>query len=244
MRNVSYKTQLIDLLHQAHEIEHSTLAEQSETQRAANGSFKRWAAKDVIAHIAYWRERLTKNLAAQRRGEKAEGAEEFDEINAQVFEKNRDRTIDEIATEAERVFASFIAQVNEFSNEELTDPRPFGWYRERPLREAIQGNSYEHPLIHLSYFYLENGNAARAQQIQERMAANLRELDHSPGARGAVDYNLACFYALSGEPAKAISLLRGAFAARPDLLEWSKQDTDLDSLRMLPEYEALYSVSE
>ena len=55
-----------------------------------------------------------------------------------------------------------------------------------------------------------------------------------------VRYNLACYYALAGETARAIETLRDALHLHPDLLGWSKEDTDLASLRDDPNYKALY----
>ena len=54
-------------------------------------------------------------------------------------------------------------------------------------------------------------------------------------------YNLACVYALSGLKDKALPALKEAFALNPGLLEWSKQDSDLNSLRQEPEFLALFS---
>ena len=53
-------------------------------------------------------------------------------------------------------------------------------------------------------------------------------------------YNLACFYALNGMGKEAIEKLKVAFKERPELLEWSKQDSDMDPLREMPEYQALF----
>ena len=54
-------------------------------------------------------------------------------------------------------------------------------------------------------------------------------------------YNLACFYATTGQPDKALPLLPEALRLRPDLVEWSKEDSDLDTLRDMPAFQALYA---
>lgn len=41
--------------------------------------------------------------------------------------------------------------------------------------------------------------------------------------------------------ARAIEELRKSLQLSPQLVEWSKQDTDLDSLRDDPAYQALYA---
>ena len=39
---------------------------------------------------------------------------------------------------------------------------------------------------------------------------------------------------------QALALLPEALRLQPDLVEWSKEDTDLSSLHDLPAYQALY----
>jgi adenylate cyclase len=53
-------------------------------------------------------------------------------------------------------------------------------------------------------------------------------------------YNLACTFALLDERDRAIDLLeRYALVMRPQFVGWIKNDTDLDSLREEPRYQAL-----
>ena len=77
----------------------------------------------------------------------------------------------------------------------------------------------------------------------EHQAGGMLALDNSDEARGAVSYNQGCFWALAGQPDRAIALLRSALALRPDLIEWSQQDTDLVSLRDLPDFQAIYTAN-
>jgi tetratricopeptide (TPR) repeat protein len=53
---------------------------------------------------------------------------------------------------------------------------------------------------------------------------------------GVVQYNLACHYALAGETETAIKKLREALELNPELAEWSKEDSDLASIREEPGY--------
>ena len=65
-------------------------------------------------------------------------------------------------------------------------------------------------------------------------------LDNAQSWQGTTLYNLACFYALNNQPRPAMQKLRQALKLNPDLIAWSKEDSDLDALRALPEYQALY----
>jgi hypothetical protein len=46
-----------------------------------------------------------------------------------------------------------------------------------------------------------------------------------------LQYNLACYAALAGQPERALEHLQIAFAKRPESREWAKTDSDLDSIR-------------
>ncbi|MCC7419008.1 MAG: redoxin domain-containing protein [Planctomycetaceae bacterium] len=54
---------------------------------------------------------------------------------------------------------------------------------------------------------------------------------------GAATYDLACAYALSGDPKKSLTTLENAYALGFDNLEHYATDGDLASVRELPEYE-------
>jgi hypothetical protein len=72
------------------------------------------------------------------------------------------------------------------------------------------------------------------------MAETLMGIEESPGWQGVAVYNLACFYALSGQRDNAISGLQDALRLNPALTDWSKQDPDFDSIREDPAYLAIY----
>ena len=55
-----------------------------------------------------------------------------------------------------------------------------------------------------------------------------------PDDRGTAAYNLGCFYALLGRAVDAGPLLRAAFWLEPELREWARQDSALDSIRGSP----------
>jgi hypothetical protein len=52
--------------------------------------------------------------------------------------------------------------------------------------------------------------------------------------------DLACFYATTGQSDQALALLPKALRLQPDLVEWSREDSDLTSLHNLLAYQALY----
>jgi len=56
-------------------------------------------------------------------------------------------------------------------------------------------------------------------------------------------YNVACFYALEGEPVRAIACLEGASGAGFAHPEWIENDPDLDSIRDDPRFVELMTGS-
>jgi len=53
------------------------------------------------------------------------------------------------------------------------------------------------------------------------------------------NYNLACYYALSGRNEKAMVYLKQALENNGPMKKWAREDTDLDSLRNEPGFEFL-----
>lgn len=83
---------------------------------------------------------------------------------------------------------------------------------------------------------------ARASALHQRLAEATVSLGDDD-SRGAADYNLACFYAKTGQKEPALALLPGALKLTPRLVAWSKEDPDLVSLHGAPAYQALYAAT-
>jgi len=53
------------------------------------------------------------------------------------------------------------------------------------------------------------------------------------------NYNLACYYALSGDKEEAMDYLKRTLENNSSMKEWAREDTDLDSLKNEPGFEFL-----
>ncbi len=235
-----YKSRLLQLIERAHAEEQALHARLTEAERNAPGSPEHWAVKDLVAHIAYWQDRAAERMVAAKRGETPETFDEFQDLNAQNFEASRHKTWAEVTAWAERAYAQFHAAAEALSEDELTQADRYAWRKGAPLAQMVMGNGCSHNLLHLAQNLAERGDMKQAAAMQEWLAQALIELDDSPANRGTALYNLACFYATTGQPAKALPLVKESLHLRADLREWSKQDTDLDSLREKAEFKALY----
>jgi quercetin dioxygenase-like cupin family protein len=63
-------------------------------------------------------------------------------------------------------------------------------------------------------------------------------LDTHPGSP-SLHYNIACVYARQGRSDQALESLRAAVQLLPETARWAKEDSDFESLREDPEFQAL-----
>jgi len=217
----------------------------SAEQRMTSGAVDHWSAKDVLAHFTEWVTRLVSDLELAAQPDALHEApstyDDTDAANAEIFAQHHGRTWEEILAQMEDTFSAVRAYALAATDQEVDDRQPIPWREDRPLWRTLVGTAVEHPLLHLGYYHIGNGNLAEAARLQQSLAARLLDLDDSPSWRGAQIYNLACIEALSGEDGTSLSHLAEAFRLAPELIEWSKQDPDLAGLRQKPEFQELYA---
>jgi tetratricopeptide (TPR) repeat protein len=231
------RTRLIQLLDLSHSFQQQLIADLEPVERDTNGTWEDWSVKDELAHVIAWQLNSLARLAALIHAEPVPDFNDYETIDRAIYRTNYGRSLAEIAAEGERAHADFVALIQSLSEEDLTRPARFSDQETRSLAAQIMGNGFEHPTVHYADYYRRRGRLDKATQLYEASAAAVADW---PEWHGLARYNLACFYALSGQSDKAIHELREALHLRPDLLEWSKQDTDLAALHDDPAYQALY----
>lgn len=88
-----------------------------------------WSIKDIVAHLTGWRRRSVRRFQALLHHEPdfsppwPPELREDDEINAWIYESNRDRPLTEVLSESREVFQQLVAALDTFSEEELQDLR-------------------------------------------------------------------------------------------------------------------------
>jgi hypothetical protein len=108
-----------------------------------------WTRKDVVAHLGAWEHRFVDLLERLRRGEWPEDEVETDELNARLFEANRDRTLADVMRRETADWDRFVDAVEGMTDDELFDPRHFGWTQGDPFVEWVTANANEHVAEHL-----------------------------------------------------------------------------------------------
>jgi len=221
------------------------VASLSAEQRMEIGAVNRWSAKDALAHFTEWTTRLASDLELAAQPDALHKVptnyDNIDDANAEIYAQHHGRAWEEILAQMESSFSTVRDCALSATDQELEDRQRIPWREGRPLWRMLVGSAVEHPLLHLGYYHIGNGNLTEAARLQETLASRLLDLDDSPAWRGAQVYNLACIQALSGEKEKALVNLAEALRLAPELIEWSKQDVDLAGLRQLPEYQSLYA---
>lgn len=239
--SMGIKEKLIELVHAAYQEEITFLSRLPEAERAAAGTAQAWSAKDLIGHCITWQERMVNNFHTAARGDPLPAYGEIDEANAQIFAENAGKSWDDMCQMIEGTHARLADYIQAANEVDLTDPERSVLKNNRPLWQNIVGNAVTHSMLHLGQYYADHGQAAYATPMYERFSRQLITLDDSAKWRANTTYNLACYYALAGEKAQAITNLREALTLNPDLTEWSTQDSDLASIREEAGYKALYA---
>ena len=230
----SFKPILLDLLRQGSEDLETFIRDLSEAERAAAGRPDLWAAKDHVAHMTFWRERLAAHLSIIRAGEAPPFSEAFLEINEQVFADRYDTPWPDVLDASRQVDQRLADEIGALAEEDLVGFNRFLWQADQnpssPLYAQILGNTYEHFRDHFAQYRLDRGDLEGATRIFERWTDRFVATPAPDDAKGHVLYNEACFYAIHGQLDKARATVAVALRLAPHLVEWSKSDPDLVDL--------------
>jgi hypothetical protein len=124
------------------------------TQMTTEGVIPGWSIKDILAHIASWHYRLLTWLDAAIRNVEPiisgpDSVEEMDALNAQFYQENKSRSLDEVLTDFRTTHRQIMEIIQTMREEDLISPQRFAWTQGRPLWHLIAGDTYEHYQEHL-----------------------------------------------------------------------------------------------
>jgi hypothetical protein len=194
-----------------------------------------WSYKDHLAHLAAWRDFAGSVLRAAR-GEgpvpPTIGLDRLDAENARIYAANRDRSPEEVEQDSFESYVRLAAELAACSEEVLHGPRP-----DRPEMETwrvLPGNLETHVAMHLSQLHLERGDFEAAEKAETWAYEVAGRAAEDATSRAGNLYNLGCFYARAGLAAPAVERFRVAFREGPHLVEWARNDPDLDRIREDP----------
>lgn len=199
----------------------------------------RWTAKDNVAHLNHWREHAVRTLDAVHAGKPLEGPlddRNIDDSNAEIYAAHRADSAASVRAAHDTTYAALIAAVAVCTDDELRRERPGNG---GAVWRIVPGNGHAHVAQHLSYWYIDQGDVAAAEDAA--VWAHTLEVDLFPDAEDRVvaDYNLACFYARNRRVEEALPLISSALRAQPDLRAWASADPDIEPIRDDPRVQSL-----
>ena len=232
MTQHAFKPLLLKLLRDAQISQNAFFQQLPLTELSVIGTPECWSAKDHVAHMTFWRQRLTPRLQAIIRQEPQPEQENFEELNPLIFEEHRYRPWSTLLFESDQAYAELIALVSHLTEEDLTAFHRFDWIDGgMPLYTAFMGNCYEHTQIHLAQYLLDRNTLERALETYKGWTDRVVEARVPATLKGYMFYNLACFYATHNRIEQARPILQQAFTLYPATREFALTDPDLVALR-------------
>lgn len=237
MDNETLKQKMLDLFQETHN-ELDRLAENlSDAEKKRKGELDRWSASDLLSHLTFWGNHFNNQMEAAQKGEHVPGAGDyFLLLNDGVFIRNVDKPFDETRQMEADAFRRTMEILKTMDSDDLNNPEKYEFLNKRPIIDRALGTEGWHITQHLSEFYVSTGEMDKAIGLQETFTYKLRAF---PGWKANAVYNLACFYSQQNMLEEAVRNLETAFKERPELIEWSKKDTDLEPIRNSREYRDL-----
>jgi len=210
-------------------------------QREETGSLLKWSVKDVFSHLVFWGNHFNSQIRKAESGDEVPQVGDYlDQVNDGVLIEHMAQPFSEALEEFDKSYQESTSILKAYTANELNDKEKFQYLEGRTLVDRALGTFGGHIMYHISDFYIQNEQAEKAVDLQEKITGRLRNF---PTWEANAIYNLACFYAQIDKKEKAVANLKTAFLTRPDLIEWSKNDSDLDSLRENLDFKALFPTS-
>jgi hypothetical protein len=114
-----------------------------------------WSPKDNLAHLGEWMKILMGYHMDRRPAHEVLGVPveitkdwDMDVINPVLFDRNRDRTAEDVTSELERVYAELMAKLSATPFDELMKPRYADDPEEGLLLDSVLGNTTDHIVEH------------------------------------------------------------------------------------------------
>ncbi len=111
-----------------------------------------WSTKDTLAHLIEWEQMCQGWFAVGKRGETpalpAPGFKwnQTPELNRQIYEKHRDRALDDVLEEFDASHREILAVIQNLSNEQQFDVGQFAWTKKNTLGTYIISATSSHYL--------------------------------------------------------------------------------------------------
>jgi hypothetical protein len=110
-----------------------------------------WSPKDNLAHLAEWMNALMGHHMDKRPAHEVFGVSEevtkgwdMEVINPVLFERNKDRSTEDVLSHVQQVYEKLLAKLDAISFDDLLKPRHVDDPEKRPLLMWVLGDTTEH----------------------------------------------------------------------------------------------------
>lgn len=160
------KQELIDRIEQSHSEWQSVLAEVGQSRMEEPGVTGDWSVKDIIAHLSSWQQRVLDRMDADTSGKEVESlGQTVDEVNIALYERNRERPLEEVLPQARDTYGRFLERVRTLSEQQIFEPGHFTFTKDNALYAWIAGDTFEHYEEHSASVrsWLESSSESKVQ---------------------------------------------------------------------------------
>ena len=145
------KTELMSAIKREWDLLMKTVAKLEEKNKLTTPDEGGWSAKDNLAHLSEWMNALMGYHLDRRPAHEVFGVPEevtkdwdMEVINPVLFERNKNRSTEDILDELKHVYEELVAKLNAMSFEDLMKPRHANDPEKRPVLIWVLGDTTEH----------------------------------------------------------------------------------------------------
>ena len=148
MTNSKLKHQLVEIIDEERTEWEALLADVDPDRMEEPGVTGNWSFRDVTAHLLAWRDGGIRLLEAEARGEPEPptpwpaALTSDDDINAWLYERDRDISVDDVLAAYEDTFIRLRTVVLALPDDALTDPDYFLWMGGQSVAESMLDHSW------------------------------------------------------------------------------------------------------
>ena len=210
----------------------------SPEEKSRAGSLQRWSAQFTLVHLAFWENHYAAVFEKGLAGETVPVSGSYlDQLNDGVLYEHKDQPFEQAHAEEAAAYNKFLDFFERgITPQALADPTPLPYLKNFSLLNRMLRSYALHPVHHLSDYYVKNGRAERADELQENLSRAVGQL---PMWRAEAFYKLGASYALMGWPQRALVELGKAVGENTKLRTQARADEDFESLRNMGEFEQI-----
>jgi uncharacterized damage-inducible protein DinB len=219
------------------EVDQQFLDNLTDEDRQAVGTYQKWSAKDLFAHVNFWQRLEAEKILEWLETGTAEPAPHFEQSNLDAYNTFAESSWDEIIASHDETVEMMREVMGSMSEEILLGP---SWgSEERKMWESLVQRIYSHKLIHYSEYYQEKEQIDITSRLWSEWAELVSPLDPGDRWQGRVYYNAACGLALAGDRDGALAKLSISLEMQPGMKTWARLDGDLAILHGSEEFKPL-----